>query len=557
MSIEVIKNQIEKFLDCPTPEVMAIKGKWGIGKTYTWEKLLSEAKTKKQIKFEKYSYVSLFGINSLEAFKYAVFGNVIKCDLIDTEASLDTFLDNPVGLTAKQGKFLLDVIKSNSTTHAIESLAFLSLKNIIICIDDLERKGKNLDLQDVLGLISLLKEQKKCKIVLLINDGEKGLEDYDKYREKVIDIELEFAPSAFEIAEIAFDNKELNDDTLQILKECSIKLNIKNIRVLKKIERHILQIIPYLSDYEVEITSQIIQSLSLFCWCYYCHESDKKVPNLDFVCNLDSLFFDTKNESDDHKNWRSIIYSYGYNITDELDVLLSNFVKTGYFIEAILKDKAAKKNEEIIASKSAESFHKAWDLYHGSFDNNQDEVISTLYSSFKENIHFISPNYLNGTVSLFREVGENDKSDEIIDLYIKTRSSEIALFNTDMLSHYMDKKDMLLFENFNQHYRSSVNNETAYQVLERISKNEGYNSNDEKLLANSTVDEFYNIFKSLTDKETRNSFVNSCLNFRRIVNANEDMLAIVEKATKALKRIANESDINKSRVKLFGIEVDE
>lgn len=43
-------------------------------------------------------------------------------------------------------------------------LSFMTVREQVICIDDLERRGKNLDVVDVLGLISFLCEQRKCKV---------------------------------------------------------------------------------------------------------------------------------------------------------------------------------------------------------------------------------------------------------------------------------------------------------------------------------------------------------------------------------------------------------
>jgi len=324
MSIEIIKSQIDKFLGSETPEVMVIKGKWGVGKTYSWNKFLLEAKNNNRIKLKKYSYVSLFGINSLDAFKYAIFENVVDQKLIGTEATIETFTNNFGSVSKSVGTKVLDLFKSKSTTHAIESLAFLSLSNIIICIDDLERTRANLFPKDVLGLVSLLKEQKKCKVVLLLNDGEDGLEDYVKYREKVIDFEMEFSPTAAESAKIAFDGTELSSFAVKVLKESSVKLNIRNIRVLKKIERLIKLVIPYLAEYEQEITDQVIQSLVLFSWCYYCEKSDG-APPLSFVITLEySLLFGISIEtedSDEHKKWKPTISEYGYLLIDELDLL--------------------------------------------------------------------------------------------------------------------------------------------------------------------------------------------------------------------------------------------
>jgi len=89
MSIEIVKKQIAEFLSSSLPEVMAIKGAWGIGKTYTWKKLLLEAKKNKNISLKSYSYISLFGINSLDTFKFSIFLNVINSGLIGTESNFD------------------------------------------------------------------------------------------------------------------------------------------------------------------------------------------------------------------------------------------------------------------------------------------------------------------------------------------------------------------------------------------------------------------------------------------------------------------------------------
>ncbi|WP_164465127.1 hypothetical protein [Aeromonas dhakensis] len=165
MSIEVIKDQIFHFLSSEQPEVMAIKGEWGVGKTFSWKKFLQEANSKGKIKSDRYSYVSLFGINSLDSFKYTIFENVIKRDIIGTEASIETFKSNTTSLIESLGRNSFSLFRGapiiKSLTPAIEAVSFLSLNNILICIDDLERKGKSLDIKDVLGLVSLLKEQKK------------------------------------------------------------------------------------------------------------------------------------------------------------------------------------------------------------------------------------------------------------------------------------------------------------------------------------------------------------------------------------------------------------
>ena len=42
-------------------------------------------------------------------------------------------------------------------------------KDVIVCFDDFERLSKSLQLKEVLGFLSELKEKKKCKIVMIFN----------------------------------------------------------------------------------------------------------------------------------------------------------------------------------------------------------------------------------------------------------------------------------------------------------------------------------------------------------------------------------------------------
>ncbi len=72
MSIEVISQQIRRFLASEAPEVMSIKGAWGVGKTYAWNTYLLQAKNQQKVALYKYSYVSLFGINSLSDLKFSI-----------------------------------------------------------------------------------------------------------------------------------------------------------------------------------------------------------------------------------------------------------------------------------------------------------------------------------------------------------------------------------------------------------------------------------------------------------------------------------------------------
>src|ERR1019366_9927255 len=136
--------------------------KWGVGKTYTWMKCLKEAQTSGQVALTCHSYVSLLGVNSFEELKFSIFENAItlkdgklKADL----NTLDAFVSWKIGPWRKFIHFAqsIPVVKSFAGGDSLALLSFMMIRDQIVCIDDLERRGQKLDVGDVLGLISFLR----------------------------------------------------------------------------------------------------------------------------------------------------------------------------------------------------------------------------------------------------------------------------------------------------------------------------------------------------------------------------------------------------------------
>lgn len=69
MSLELVENEIRRFLSSGEPEVICVSGHWGVGKTYAWNRYVQDAQRKRRFELKRYSYVSLFGINSLDELK--------------------------------------------------------------------------------------------------------------------------------------------------------------------------------------------------------------------------------------------------------------------------------------------------------------------------------------------------------------------------------------------------------------------------------------------------------------------------------------------------------
>lgn len=86
MSTDDVKREIGLFLASEDSEVLCIRGNWGTGKTYSWRKMLPDAsKDIKTLKRDRYSYVSLFGLNSLDELKRHLFHDTVGRSSIGKE----------------------------------------------------------------------------------------------------------------------------------------------------------------------------------------------------------------------------------------------------------------------------------------------------------------------------------------------------------------------------------------------------------------------------------------------------------------------------------------
>ena len=546
---------------------ICIRGAWGTGKTYAWKEWVDD--TKDELRNERYSYVSLFGIGSLNDLKFQIFQQALPKEKIGVETTAESFRANLLdsmgyGWCARFVSLLslLSISRIANFSDAVQSVAFLSMNKSLICLDDLERKGKDLSMSDVLGLITHLKEDKKCKVVIICNEGEINnkdeKEEFDKYRDKVIDIEFEYNPSASECASIAFRGD--GDLRKQLTDNCT-KLGTDNIRTLKKIGQFARELKRHVEGFDPEVLYQSLRTLCLYAWCRY--SPDDVSPDYEHVKDqynytrwLTMLEKDHYGEEKDAK-WRAVLGNYGYYFTNlvELDAEISRLIEVGYVMDDDEFRQAANKvHQKAVAMKGDESFTEAWAIYHNSFKNNGDEVAEKLFNALKKHAKYVLPVNLQGTVSVLRGLDRGDWADEAIDYYVEQRKTETGLFNLDSPSS-KNITDEKIIARFNEISASTTVEHDISDVVGRLANKDGWSQEDEQVLVTATIDDYYKLFKSI-DGDHLSKYVDCCLQFGRFANPSDQQKKIHDKAASALKRIAGESKINKLRLARFGIVPD-
>ncbi|MDP2697579.1 hypothetical protein [Thalassospira sp.] len=567
MSLQLIQNEIKRFLASPTPEVLCIKGKWGIGKTYTWNQYLKESSKDKDISLKNYVYVSLFGINSLEELKYSLFENTISVEKVIEGPSLKT-LKNRFNNLKKFGRksvpfigYLLDLFLNlfsakRITTQLLKS-SFMMVRNQIVCLDDLERRGKGLEITDILGLASLLKEERKSKVVLLLNDVELGdkKDEFDQQIEKVVDISLTFDLTTDEALNIALPE---NDTLSQALRPLIAKLGITNIRVIRKIVIQSEKLNKILSGASKPLIEQAMITLILGIWST---QQPKIAPTIEFIRTYNKLSVSVraseKKLDEQTQSWANILSEYPHFSTDEMDNIILDGVVSGYFNDNRLKETAPKSESKLRKSSENNSFEHAWhNLYHGSLTTNDDDFLEALYNGLLENLEIISPLNINSSIRMLRMCNQGDRADEIISKYIDAHENDGWSFY-DIGKHHFSPDDVVdegLERAFSEKLGNFEDSRNPLEVLKNIARTREWNDQDVVLMSKQSIDSFEQIFESLEGPELGNG-IRRVLDMGRQPGPYAEAIRIASHA--ALLKIAGKSNLRARKIRGYGISLDE
>lgn len=559
MSVALLKNEISRFLAAEEAEILCISGKWGVGKSFAWNSCLRSARDAKHLARSKYAYVSLFGLTSIEDLRFSIFENLIDVSQIGTQPNLEALRDNISATVSRLGRKSLSLAQrmpvAKDYIGGLRDVWFQLVQNAIVCLDDVERTSDDIKLNDILGLASSLKERRQCKVVLILNSDALGEQRsvFDALFEKVIDAHIAFQPTAQEAASIALSPSDDLDKKLEV--HCT-SLGITNIRIIQKAHRFAKKIVAPLQDFDQGVLNQAVQTLALLTWSVY---EPAIAPNIEYLKNRYSGFFpldDKPIKSEAEVAWDALLDACGFGHLDEFDLSLLAGVKAGFFDMASLKQHAAALNATILSGKAAESFSTAWRLFHDSFDNNQDEVLDAIYSSFVENVQHIAPNDLNGTYILLTDLGRAEQAESILSIYLERRPQTPEAFDISDYAFMGQISNEQVANRLKQKLAELQQPPDPISILQNISETKSWSEKEVELLASLEADAYYAAFKNAKGTSLRR-LIAGALQFDRISNASVSMREVSKRAKEALEMIGRESPINARRVRKYGINIAE
>ncbi|MFT9447404.1 hypothetical protein [Gluconobacter japonicus] len=558
MSIAIVRAEIERFLKSPEPEVLCISGRWGVGKTFAWQHYLRDIEDAGQLAMARYAYVSLFGLSSLSELRNAIVENTVIADgtmgIPDAE-TLHSALRKGEKLVRNKSRPLLNFaggfFKIKDAGDALYRAAFLTVRNQLICFDDLERANSSLTSNDFLGLASVLREQRRCKIVILLNVdamSEENKKNFDENIEKVADIFLTFDPTCDDVLEISIKGTDLISE--EIRKRIKI-LEITNIRVIKKIERWAFQIGKILTEFDKGVLKQAISTVVFAGWAFL---QPKEAPTLDFL-RSERLWLETylnKQIPPQEQRWRDLLQKYGYDHSDDLDKEIIDGVSVGYFNKENITKYAVELDKRIKSEKRDDSFSKAWNLYHYNFNVDDDEILDLLYKGAEENLKNILPVNINSAIMLLRKYGRNADASCLARDYVAAHSNNPAFLSRSSTAMFFDgKPDSELNAALIAAREKVVDKRNPIERLKKLAENNnGFNpEEDVQLISRLTTDEWINLI------DTPNENLKRILEWgKRLASQNVPKAELLQSnLNNALSTVAERSPMRKDRLIAWGV----
>jgi hypothetical protein len=297
-----------------------------------------------------------------------------------------------------------------------------------------------------------------------------------------------------------------------------------------------------------EIQKQVVYAAILFTWIHY-GEVSPSMPSIDFVRSwnrLGAALRDRREDADsEQKKWASVLGAYNYESTDELDLAVDQVIERGYVEGTALVEQIKAREQALAAADKETAFNRAWALFQGSFEDNEQQVVDALAQGVRESVQYVSPINLSGTVEVLRKLKQDELADELIEFYIEQRKGDEALFNLKANPFGGLVADKQLRTRFDEESVATEKVPSLHEAVTAAADKHGWSQEEDQVMKAATADELYELIMA----QDGIRFLRAC-EFMTTIQGWEGFR---DKLREALTRVANSSQINAARVARFGI----
>lgn len=264
------------FADDSMPPMILLDGKWGCGKSYYVTQTLKPKleKVNNEGKRQKVLYFSAYGISDLDDFR----DKLISAYYLKDE-NTSGFLTPLANLTIDLGKHF-DAERGGLVATAISGFKGIAkhsllskLNDFILILDDLERvSGADLCQQILAECLEFSASAARNVKVIAVGNSER-IPELDSFLNKVFIDRVVFSKTVDQLFDVAFHNLSLDLPAENDVKQLITKLNIKNLRILKRAANKLAPLIEEVADspgmYVLNSISLLTCQLITLCHVHY------------------------------------------------------------------------------------------------------------------------------------------------------------------------------------------------------------------------------------------------------------------------------------------------
>jgi len=393
---------------------IAITGPWGVGKTFFWKNFLDKQLSDERIYKKdnvfnrKYAYVSLFGLESLSDLRTQIYSSI---------ESYHSSIEIPKWLKSLPSIFKdtrITQLGINAPVKLIDSLMFAQVKDAIICFDDFERMSNKLDVKDVMGLVNYLKLEKKCQVILILDEDKTEAENknrYGDYKEKLID-ETIILNSVEPL--IRKNTSGFDEHFIELMIKFADNLEIHNFRFFQKVIKLFRYFLKELIGEIAYSTKEIILIRVLQGYLI------QDFPNFEY--SWDDCKYVTENEREAWNPIKKQVYeklqniSYSFNREDAWLIEFKKWFEQRDVINFSELSKLA--NSELISdenNRKKDNFNKLFDEFWGLSVN--ESFTERLYSASMQVLGLEGLHNLSFSLQILEQLGD-EKNAKLLEKHI-------------------------------------------------------------------------------------------------------------------------------------------
>jgi len=507
LTLEIVQARLDRLLAEGTPKVAMLTGDWGSGKTYQWKQALERSARKEG--HPRYAYVSLFGLASLAEVRKRITEEIISA--IRLPGRSDTLGEavegGAIGLKPMQILKILPVIPYLGRLESLaQELSFATVRDAVICLDDLERAPNTLRLADVFGLASFLKEERRCRVLLISNQkklGDVARDEFSTYLEKVVEERVDFAPTPEEACVVALGAEP--SAAGKVLAERLIRLGVSNIRVINRLGVLADELATIVSDLHPNVLNDLVNTLALFGVAHFIPQ--KGFPTVEYLLGYGSdewakYFYSEKKREEQteqekrESDWDKLIAGYGYEETNHLDREVYAGITSGFFREEAVRSISEELSQRIEAGGRKESFNAA--IHHFWWGvSDSKKALEHLLETTKAALDLMTASEFYGVYEVLLDLKAEDAATQLLNQYIAV--------NRDRQGAFIPSEDF--GEKYDPTFKAVLEAEVARlkapvdlaKTLDSIDFNRGWNPKDLATIAEAKFEDIVPLLTGAND----------------------------------------------------------